>query len=165
MNSLLLLVIFVIFSCFAQQGTTPEDIKIQNSILIKDGTVVNAHIQQVVDVLIENGKIKQVGKNIQAPVGAKVIDASGKLIMPGGIDTHVHMELPFMGTVSADDFYTGTASGLAGGTTLLMDFCIAFPGTRLTEAYEQHLVKSAKSSGDYSFHMGKKKKILKKRNL
>jgi dihydroorotase-like cyclic amidohydrolase len=65
-------------------------------------------------------------------------------VMPGRIDTHVHMELPFMGTISADDFYRNCFTGLAGGTTLIMDFCVAFPGTRLTEAYEQNLVKSSK---------------------
>ena len=148
------LLITFIASYYAQQGTTPEDIQIQTAILIKDGTVVNSHLKEVADVLIENGKISKVGKNLKAPTGAKIINASGKLILPGGIDTHVHMELPFMGTVSADDFYTGTASGLAGGTTLIMDFCVAFPGTRLKDAYEQHLKKSAKASADYSFHMG-----------
>jgi dihydropyrimidinase len=85
--------------------------------------------------------------------------------MPGRIDTHVHMELPFMGTISADDFYRNCFTGLAGGTTLIMDFCVAFPGTRLTEAYEQHLVKSSKSAGDYSFHMGKEKIKIKKKGI
>ncbi len=69
------------------------------------------------------------------PPNATVIDAGGQYVMPGGIDTHTHMQLPFMGTVTADDFFTGTAAGLAGGTTTIMDFVIPDPKQSLMEAY------------------------------
>jgi dihydropyrimidinase len=71
------------------------------------------------------------------PAGAKVIDAGGQYVMPGGIDPHTHMNLPFMGTVTQDDFYTGTAAGLAGGTTTIIDFVIPSPQQNLIEAYHQ----------------------------
>ena len=70
------------------------------------------------------------------PAGAKVVDAGNRLVMPGGIDPHTHMQLPFMGTVASDDFYTGTAAGLAGGTTSIIDFVIPNPQQSLIEAYQ-----------------------------
>jgi dihydropyrimidinase len=78
-----------------------------------------------------------VGENLDAPAGATVIDAGGQYVMPGGIDPHTHMNLPFMGTVTQDDFYTGTAAGLAGGTTTIIDFVIPSPQQNLIEAYHQ----------------------------
>lgn len=77
-------------------------------ILIKGGKVVNDDCTQEADVYIENGIIQQVGKELMIPGGAKVIDASGKLVLPGGIDTSVHLEESFMNATSADDFYSGT---------------------------------------------------------
>ena len=71
---------------------------------------------------------------LEAPAGAEVIDAGGCYVLPGGIDPHTHMELPFMGTVSADDFYTGTAAGVAGGTTTILDFIIPSRNQSLIEA-------------------------------
>ena len=68
--------------------------------------------------------IRAVGPDLQAPAGATVVDAGGALVMPGGIDPHTHMELPFMGTVTKDDFYTGTSAGVSGGTTMIIDFVI-----------------------------------------
>src|ERR1700738_931283 len=93
-----------------------------SSVLIRGGTVVNAETSVPADVLCEGGLIRAVGPNLQAPTGATVVDAGGALVMPGGIDPHTHMELPFMGTVTKDDFYTGTAAGLSGRTTLIIDF-------------------------------------------
>ena len=97
------------------------------SLLIRGGTVVNADQSQRADVLCEGGVIRAVGPDLQAPAGAEVVDAGGALVMPGGIDPHTHMQLPFMGTVAVDDFYDGTCAGLAGGTTTIIDFVIPEP--------------------------------------
>ncbi|KAJ3598321.1 hypothetical protein NHX12_001832, partial [Muraenolepis orangiensis] len=80
----------------------------QTRILIKGGKVVNEDVSFVSDVYIENGKIAEIGPNLEVPDGVRVIDATDKLVMPGGIDTHTHMELAFMGTRAVDDFYIGT---------------------------------------------------------
>ena len=121
--------------------------------LIRGGTVVNADRAFRADVLIEGDTIAAVGENLALPAGATVIDAGGLYVMPGGIDTHTHMNLPFMGTVTADDFFTGTAAGLAGGTTTIMDFVIPAPKQSLIEAYHQWRAWSAKAAGDYTFHV------------
>ncbi|MGK5048173.1 dihydropyrimidinase [Janthinobacterium sp. GB4P2] len=121
--------------------------------LIRGGTVVNADRAFRADVLIEGDIIAAVGENLPVPAGATVIDAGGLYVMPGGIDTHTHMNLPFMGTVTSDDFFTGTAAGLAGGTTTIMDFVIPAPKQSLIEAYYQWREWSAKAAGDYTFHV------------
>ncbi|MET0320031.1 MAG: dihydropyrimidinase [Duganella sp.] len=121
--------------------------------IIRGGTVVNADRAFRADVLCYGDKIVAVGENLDAPASAQVIDATGQYVIPGGIDTHTHMNLPFMGTVTADDFYTGTAAGLAGGTTTIMDFVIPAPGQNLIEAYHQWREWSAKAAGDYTFHV------------
>ncbi|XP_076450647.1 dihydropyrimidinase-like [Babylonia areolata] len=110
----------------------------QVGVLVKGGRVVNDDQSFDADVYIENGLIKQVGNNLTVPTeGVRTIDASGKLVIPGGIDTHTHMQLPFMGTVACDDFYTGTRSALAGGTTMIMDFVMGQRGVPLVDAYNQ----------------------------
>ncbi|EQD62787.1 dihydropyrimidinase, partial [mine drainage metagenome] len=91
------------------------------ALLIRGATVVNADYARRADVLCAEGLITAVGANLEAPAGAEVLDAGGLLAMPGGIDPHTHMQLPFMGTVAVDDFYSGTAAGLAGGTTSIID--------------------------------------------
>ena len=121
--------------------------------IIRGGTVVNADRAFRADVLCFGDKIVAVGENLEAPPHATVIDASGQYVMPGGIDTHTHMQLPFMGTVTADDFFTGTAAGLAGGTTTIMDFVIPDPQQSLLEAYHTWRGWAAKSAGDYTFHV------------
>ena len=123
------------------------------SILIRGGTVVNADRAFKADVLCLGDKIVAVGEDLHAPPGALVIDAGGQYVMPGGIDTHTHMSLPFMGTVTADDFFTGTAAGLAGGTTTIMDFVIPDPQQSLLEAYKNWRGWAEKSAGDYTFHV------------
>ena len=121
--------------------------------LIKGGTVVNADRACKADVLCFCDKIIAVGPDLEAPPHAIVVDASGQYVMPGGIDTHTHMQLPFMGTVTSDDFFTGTAAGLAGGTTTIMDFVIPAPKQSLLEAYHTWRGWAAKSAGDYTFHV------------
>ena len=123
------------------------------SVLIKNGTIVNADQSFSADVLCADGKIQEIGSNISAPSGAEIIDAAGQFVMPGGIDPHTHMQLPFMGTVASEDFYTGTAAGLAGGTTMIIDFVIPSPGTSILEAYHQWREWAEKSVADYSFHV------------
>jgi dihydropyrimidinase len=121
--------------------------------IIRGGTVVNADRAFRADVLCYGDKIVAVGEGLEAPPSAKVIDAGGQYVIPGGIDPHTHMNLPFMGTVTQDDFYTGTAAGLAGGTTTIMDFVIPAPRQNLIEAYHQWRGWAQKSAGDYTFHV------------
>jgi dihydropyrimidinase len=123
------------------------------SILIRGGTVVNADRAFRADVLTEGGKIVAVGENLEAPAHATVVDAGGQYVMPGGIDPHTHMQLPFMGTVTADDFYTGTAAGLAGGTTTIIDFVIPDPKQRLMDAFHTWRGWAEKAAADYTFHV------------
>ncbi|MEL7447642.1 MAG: dihydropyrimidinase [Pseudomonadota bacterium] len=123
------------------------------AVLIKGGTVVNADRTFRADVLCEGGLIAAVGENLDAPGGADVVDAGGQFVMPGGIDPHTHMQLPFMGTVASEDFYTGTAAGLAGGTTMIIDFVIPSPQTSILSAYHQWREWAEKAVADYSFHV------------
>jgi dihydropyrimidinase len=123
------------------------------TVLIKGGTVVNADRTFNADVLCSDGKIVSIGENTEAPSGATVVDAGGQFVMPGGIDPHTHMQLPFMGTVTTEDFYTGTAAGLAGGTTMIIDFAIPNPQQNLLETYQQWREWAEKSVADYSFHV------------
>lgn len=120
---------------------------------IRGGTIINADRAFRGDVLCSGDKIIAVGAQLEVPPGAQVIDAGGQYVMPGGIDTHTHMQLPFMGTVTADDFFTGTAAGLAGGTTTIMDFVIPDPQQSLLEAYHTWRGWARKAAGDYTFHV------------
>ena len=97
----------------------------KNSVLIKNGEIITSIDRYFSDIYIEDGLIKKISKNLEKPhVDTRVIDAKDHLIFPGAIDAHVHMELPFMGEISADDFETGTAAGLAGGSSSIIDFVI-----------------------------------------
>ena len=124
-----------------------------SSILIRGGTVINAESSIQADVLTEGGVIRAVGPDLQAPAGCTIVDAGGALVMPGGIDPHTHMELPFMGTVAKDDFYTGTSAGVSGGTTMIIDFVIPNPKQPLMEAFKDWRGWAEKSAADYSFHV------------
>ena len=123
------------------------------SVFIRGGTIVNADQSFRADVYCENGKVVGIGEGLEVPAGAEVIDAGGQYVMPGGIDPHTHMQLPFMGTVASEDFYTGTAAGLAGGTTSIIDFVIPDPQQNLMDAYRQWREWSEKACADYGFHV------------
>ena len=120
---------------------------------IKGGTVVNADISQRADVLVDDGKIVAVGSKLDVPAGAEVVDAGGCYVVPGGIDPHTHMELPFMGTVASEDFFSGTTAGVVGGTTMIIDFVIPGPQQDVMEAYETWRGWAKKAAADYSFHV------------
>ncbi|WP_151671697.1 dihydropyrimidinase [Nitrincola schmidtii] len=122
-------------------------------VLIQGGMVVNADQSLMADVYCDEGKIQQIGSNLIVPAGTEIVDAKGQYVMPGGIDPHTHMQLPFMGTVASEDFYTGTAAGLAGGTTMIIDFVIPSPQQPLMEAYHTWREWAEKSAADYSFHV------------
>ena len=124
-----------------------------SAVLIRGGTVVNADRAFRADVLCQDGRIVAVAEGLSAPAGAAVVDAGGQYVMPGGIDPHTHMQLPFMGTVTMDDFFTGTAAGLAGGTTSIIDFVIPDPQENILDAYKKWRGWAEKSASDYSFHV------------
>ncbi|HTJ58542.1 MAG TPA: dihydropyrimidinase [Devosiaceae bacterium] len=121
-----------------------------SSKVIKGGTVVTADLSYEADVRIEDGAIVEIGGNL---AGDQVLDATGCYVMPGGIDPHTHLEMPFMGTYSADDFESGTRAALAGGTTMVVDFCLPSPNQSLLEALQMWDNKTSKASTDFSFHM------------
>lgn len=121
-------------------------------ILIKNGTIVNADNQFVADVLIENGKISEIDKNLSSKV-AKVINAEGKYIFPGGIDPHVHLHLPTFAGYSTDDFYSGTKAALWGGTTTVIDFVTPQKGQSLVEAYKFRVEEAKDAVSNVKFHV------------
>lgn len=123
------------------------------ALVIKNGTIVTANDQYVADVYCADGLIKAIGKDLEVPAGTQVIDGSGQYVFPGGIDAHTHMELPFMGTTSSDDFYSGTAAGVAGGTTSIIDFIIPNRNQSLLEARDFWMNNAKKAVADYAFHM------------
>jgi dihydropyrimidinase len=123
-------------------------------LVIKNGEIVTATDRYVADVYCNEGRIVEIGQDLEKRSSKdEVIDASGLFVFPGFIDPHVHMELPFMGTVSADDFESGTASGLAGGTTCIIDFVIPNRGQSLLEALATWRDRAKKAVADYTFHM------------
>ena len=123
------------------------------ALLIRGGTVLDSTHAYRADVLCDNGKIVQIATAIDAPAGAQVVDAGDRYVIPGGFDPHTHMQLPFMGTVASDDFYSGTAAGLAGGTTSIIDFVIPNPQQSLLEAFQTWRGWAEKAASDYAFHV------------
>lgn len=123
------------------------------SVLIKNGRIITADADYVADIFIEGEQIKTIGKNLSVDAD-KTIDASGKLVMPGGIDPHVHLDMPFMGTFSSDSYETGTRAALYGGTTMVIDFILQTQGKSLQNALDAWKSRSDNNCvGDYSFHM------------
>lgn len=124
------------------------------SVLIKNGTLVTAAEIFEADLYVEGEQIHSIGKNLSVKAD-RVLDANGCYVIPGGVDAHTHMELPFMGTQASDDFYSGTLAGLYGGTTSIIDFAIQTPGDTLSSALNTwHKKAKGKAVGDYAFHMG-----------
>jgi dihydropyrimidinase len=122
------------------------------TILIKNGTLVTDQATSQAEILVENGKIAAAGTNLPSD-GAEVIDAAGLLVLPGGVDVHVHLDLPMFGTVSSDDHYTGMKAAAFGGTTTVIDF-IPQDLSPLRANFEKWLEKAEpKAAVDYSFHM------------
>jgi dihydropyrimidinase len=123
-------------------------------ILLKNGRVITADSDSICDILVEGETIAALGRGLPAPEGVEVIDCTGKLVMPGGIDPHVHLEMPFMGTFSSDTYETGTRAALHGGTTTVIDFILQKQGSSLRAALNEWQGRATGNAvGDYSFHM------------
>jgi dihydropyrimidinase len=121
--------------------------------VIKNGTIVTATDTYNADILIENGVISLIGKNLSEQ-GAEVVDAEGCYVFPGGIDPHTHLEMPFGGTVTKDDFESGTIAAAFGGTTTIIDFCLSNKGEPLKNAIDVwHKKSKGKAVIDYGFHL------------
>jgi len=118
--------------------------------LIRGGTIVAADRSYEADVLIEGEAIKAIGPGLQ---GDNVIDAEGCFVMPGGIDPHTHLDMPFMGTHSADNFQSGTSAALSGGTTMVVDFIVPARGQPLMDAVADWDERAGVAVSDYGFHM------------
>src|SRR6185312_6857087 len=122
-------------------------------LVIKGGTIVTASDQYVGDIGVEAGMIAEIGVNLDAR-GAKVIDAAGKYVIPGAIDAHTHLDMPFGGTVTSDDFETGQIAAACGGTTTHVDYCLQSVGGTLRDALATWHAKAAgKAVIDYGFHL------------
>ena len=123
------------------------------SLLIKNGRVITADADYIADIFIDGEVVKAIGEDL--PMKAtKEIDATGKFIFPGGIDPHVHLDMPFMGTFSSDNYQTGTQAALFGGTTMVIDFVLQKQGNSLQAALDEWRSRSDNNClGDYSFHM------------
>jgi dihydropyrimidinase len=122
--------------------------------LIQNGTLVNADATLRADLLIDGATIKEISPSIPASAADTVVDATGLLLLPGGIDAHTHLDMPFGGTTSADDFLTGTRAAAIGGTTTIVDFAIQARGTKMRDALDTWWKKAeGKACIDYGLHM------------
>ena len=123
------------------------------SVLIKNGHIFTAVDNYVADILVDDGKIRTIGIDLAADA-EKTIDATGKYVIPGGVDPHTHLDFPFGGTVSSDDFSTGTIAAAVGGTTSIVDFVVQQRGQSLAEALDiWHQKADGQTAIDYGFHM------------
>ena len=125
------------------------------SLLIEKGRVITASDDYIADVYCENGRISAIGTDLASRIRAeRIIDAKGQYVIPGGIDVHTHLDMPFGGTTSTDDFETGTIAAAFGGTTALVDFAIQYRGQTMRHALDEWMKKASGSAViDYSFHM------------
>jgi len=125
------------------------------ALLIKNGEIVTADSRYVADIYCEGETITKIDRNLSAPAGTEVIDASGKYVFPGFIDPHVHIYLPFMGTFSKDTYETGSKAALVGGTTTLIEMCCPAKSDDALKSFELWMSQAAgKSACDFTFHMG-----------
>ena len=121
--------------------------------LIKNGRVVTAVDDYKADIFIDGETVTTIGKSLDMEVDV-VIDAAGRLVIPGGIDPHTHMELPFGGTFASDDFFTGTRAAAFGGTTTIIDFAVQTKGDSMTAGVDAwHKKAEGKTCIDYGFHL------------
>jgi dihydropyrimidinase len=121
--------------------------------IIRNGSVVTATDTYQADIGIANGKIAAIAKDLPTQSASQILDAAGRLVLPGGIDVHTHLDMPFGGTNSADDFETGTRAAAFGGTTTLIDFAIQYKNQPLRQAFDTWMAKASnKAVCDYAFH-------------
>jgi dihydropyrimidinase len=124
------------------------------NLLIQNGTLVTADQTYRADILIEGSRIREIAESIPVTAADRVINAEGTYVMPGGIDVHTHMDMPFGGTTSSDDFETGTRAAAFGGTTTIVDFAIQARGTKMRDALDIWWKKAeGKACIDYGLHM------------
>jgi dihydropyrimidinase len=125
-----------------------------STLLIHGGTLVTARDTWSADILVENDRIREIAPSIPVTAADRAIDANGMFVLPGGIDVHTHLDMPFGGTTSADDFETGTRAAAWGGTTTIVDFAIQSRGTRMRDALDTWWRKAeGKACIDYGLHM------------
>ncbi|HEY6046784.1 MAG TPA: dihydropyrimidinase, partial [Pyrinomonadaceae bacterium] len=121
--------------------------------LIKNGNIITAVDNYTADILIEGETVSVIGARLDMEADV-TIEASGKLVIPGGIDPHTHMELPFGGTTASDDFTTGTIAAAHGGTTSIIDFAVQYKGESLLQGVDNwHQKAEGKCAIDYGFHL------------
>jgi dihydropyrimidinase len=124
-------------------------------LLIKNGEIITADSRSRADIFCEGETITRIGPGLEAPPGTQVVDATGKYVFPGFIDPHVHITLPFMGTLAKDTYETGSRAALVGGTTTLIEMCCPTRGEETLAGFEHWMAQAAgRSACDFTFHMG-----------
>lgn len=124
-------------------------------VLIKGGKIVTAKTTYKADIAVKNGKIVAIGENLKAHEETQIYHAKGKYVLPGAIDGHTHLAMPFGGTISSDDYYTGTRSAACGGTTTVFDFALQAPGEIMVDTIKRRdAIAAPDAAVDYSFHIG-----------
>ena len=124
-------------------------------LLIKNGTIVNGSESFNADIAVKNGKITQIGTDIAPTDNTKVVDASGKLVLPGAIDAHTHLAMPFGGTISSDDYFAGTRAAACGGTTTVFDFVLQDFGETMVDAVKRRNVRTCRGGRLFLSRCGK----------